>query len=399
MSAAALAVLLARGIALNVSIFGFDAIFIASWVVLVVSALMRTRLERIQLTSVSLALGAIFVGFVVASAVAGSALQGTITIANYMSVLGLAMLLGRSNPKLLAQTLAMVLTFHLAFAYVELLTGKTYVYSTWKLLEATYVNGVPRVSSTIGDPNYFALALLVLSGLISHLRRVLGLGIKYKVVAWVGFGTVLLTFSRAGLVALVLVFVFQGARKNQAREVAVMSIAFASALGLVMYALIPAISNTATSIASRFSSIFESDASLSSRVKFQEFGLDTLLNSGLLGIGPGQFETLSLQLYDSSRPLDLQTQVLNTYLEVLLAGGLVSLVGLLYLMGAAFKRQWALSHFYGALLLGLGVAIFTLDTLQFVYLWLLIGSGLTIKKCGQSLNGTYIGSNRDLQQR
>ncbi len=293
----------------------------------------------------------------------------------------------------------MVLTFHLAFAYVELLTGKTYVYSTWKLLEATYVNGVPRVSSTIGDPNYFALALLVLSGLISHLRRVLGLGIKYKVVAWVGFGTVLLTFSRAGLVALVLVFVFQGARKNQAREVAVMSIAFASALGLVMYALIPAISNTATSIASRFSSIFESDASLSSRVKFQEFGLDTLLNSGLLGIGPGQFETLSLQLYDSSRPLDLQTQVLNTYLEVLLAGGLVSLVGLLYLMGAAFKRQWALSHFYGALLLGLGVAIFTLDTLQFVYLWLLIGSGLTIKKCGQSLNGTYIGSNRDLQQR
>lgn len=388
---------LTRGIAIRPEIAGTDVLFVLGWAVSLASLLLVKTWEGLRLTPLVLGAIAFAAGILIANLANGVSLMAMLPYLNYLQYLWLSWFLARFEPLAAARVIAAALTFHVLFASVELATGQTYVYSSWKLLEATFVGGVPRVSSTVGDPNYFALALIVLIGLLLHFRRTLGLSRRYELIAWLGIITVPFTFSRGGLVALAILFIALVIQRPRFRGAVAMLTVPLLATVAIAYAVVDPVTRFVDSLFGRFAAIFQADASLASRFKYQELGFSAAIDAGILGLGPGGFNNLALQFYDPTRPLDLQSQVLNTYLEVYLVGGLSAFLGLSLMFGAALRRQNNVGLLFSWILAAVAVVLFTLDTLQFVYLWTLIGVGLGFKSGVP--RSEPIRSDRELQQR
>lgn len=99
--------------------------------------------------------------------------------------------------------------------YLELLCGKTFFYSGWTGVER-YRYGILRVGSTVSDPNFLALAEIFLICFINIpiLKKIIGT--RFCMI-WSVLGgiSIILTFSRTGIITLTAVFILLKARKHK----------------------------------------------------------------------------------------------------------------------------------------------------------------------------------------
>lgn len=121
--------------------------------------------------------------------------------------------------------------------YLELLIGKTFFYSGWTGAER-YRLGILRVGSTVSDPNFLALTELFVICIINvpFIRRVLGNRLSLLLII-LGSASIVLTFSRTGIIALVTAAVLMGANKHKNYIVVLLpllSIAAVPVIGLIL---------------------------------------------------------------------------------------------------------------------------------------------------------------------
>lgn len=109
----------------------------------------------------------------------------------------------RKNAEKFLIAMIVAFTFIVAISYIELILGHTFFYSKWTGGER-YRNGILRTGSTVSDPNNICYMILPLLFLLETeaIKKLLP---KYmrRVLEILYIGTVLLSSSRAGLVALI----------------------------------------------------------------------------------------------------------------------------------------------------------------------------------------------------
>lgn len=364
---------LVKGIAFVPNFFGFDFIFIASWFFIIVNFRQIWRGLRFQKFLIISTL-VFSLSLLLSSAVNGVEYFQTFGILNYLSILIISFHLGRESFTLVRGTLVFVVFFHTAVAITELALRQSFFYSTWKNLDAIYVGVLPRASSTIGDPNYLAFGLITIIATLGLLATQQPQSALAFFAKWVAIALVPFTFSRSGTLAAGLVIL--GSITKSLRSFVGVTL---GAMSIVTFVYLfnvkfETLNDIATAISVRITGIFSSDPSVTSRGLVQDYGQQIFSENLIFGVGAGQFEKLSTILLDPSRPLNLQTQVLNTYLEVLLAGGLIAALPFFALLIKLFLGSWQLGinvfSGYASVLL----MLFTLDTLESPYLWLTIGT-------------------------
>lgn len=299
-------------------------------------------------------------------------LTHSLSLVNYLGAFFLTAMLARKSPALVLPPLLGALAVHELLAATELLTNSSWFYADWKTLQATKVDGITRVASTVADPNYFAVTLILLgaAGLVLARRT------RYEPVALaLAAGAVLVlpfTFSRAAAIALAVAVLAWAVRAGMASaaRIALRGAVLAAFAALVIVVVAP---QAPGALLSRYSPSQRSDASIQSRSTLQKLGFQQALAHPLTGIGNGGFETKAKATFDPTKPNNLQTDVLNTYLQAWLAGGILSLLAF---AAALLLPTWQLIK-RGLLLgfgfLGVAVALLTLNGLTLIPLWCVLG--------------------------
>jgi O-antigen ligase len=123
----------------------------------------------------------------------------------------------------------------------------------------------------------------------------------------------------------------------------------------------------------RYSPSQEADASIQSRSAIQQLGLTEAIRHPVAGLGPGAFEERAKALRDPNKPSNLQTDVLNTYLQAALVGGIPALLAFLaiYALSAGPALRAVAPLGFG--LVGAATALLTLNGLTLPSLWFALG--------------------------
>lgn len=309
-----------------------------------------------------------------------TSLNTALSYINYLSLLALAGRLAMRDRQFLRLPVLAALTFHSLLGLSEVIRGNASFYGEWKYSEATTVAGISRAASTTADPNYLALTILTLVAVLAIAKGDEVWSRTERAVTLISVATLILTFSRAGLIAsLVALTVYlvktQGSTNpNRRQKIALMTLATV-ALGVV--AFVPAFAG----LRGRFTTFGFADASIASRLRIQELALQQASQHIWTGIGPGNFLQYSQQLISANRPFDLQTDVLNTYLLAWLSGGLPLLIAFICLLGASLSWAWKNRPIAACLFLGIIAALASLDALTFAPLFILLG-GLAVRQRG-----------------
>lgn len=304
-------------------------------------------------------------------------LSQTLSLINYVGAFLLTAMLARMSPALLLLPLLAALAVHEVLAATELLTNSSWFYADWKTLQATKVNGITRVSSTVADPNYFAVTLILLTTAALTLARKTRLEPSATALAATAALLLPFTFSRAAAIA-VFVAVFAWAVRAglaSATRLAIRGVTLAACAVLLVVVVAP---DAPGALLSRYSPSQNSDASIESRGALQKMGFREALAHPLTGIGSGSFEAQAKATFDPTKPNNLQTDVLNTYLQVWLAGGLVALLAFAMALLLPTWRLVRRGLLLGFGLTGVAVALFTLNGLTLIPLWCALGIAAVI---------------------
>lgn len=358
-----------RGAALNLTTFGVDIGFLLT----IGTAAMITCQQRIRLPKVArLAGSAILIGYTASALFSPNWAQVILRVPGRLSYLALALLaylLCRHKLRWIDWLARATAIFHLGIIAVETVLNEAYFYQLWKTDASAYVAGRIRVSSTVADPNYLALTLILLSAILFALLRTQGrTGWRATLIPWALLAAVPLTFSRGaivGLVVFIAYLILRGRSGLATRVVVVAGVCLLSmtAIGIDMTG--PALE--------RLNTVSADEASVQSRTGLQQLALDSLADSWVTGLGAGEFTTLAQAALDRTKPMNIQTDVLNTYLFVWLEAGAIGLLGLVILCFAVVRRLGQAHVAAGGLWLGALVAMAFLDGFTLPMFWIATG--------------------------
>jgi len=218
------------------------------------------------------------------------------------------------------------------------------------------IRRVERAEGPIGDPNIFALIMVVLLPLAFFRYR----GESSRLLRWAALGAaglilagVLLTYSRGAFVALVLTVVIMTIMRYFKFSHVVMAVA---ALALLVVLINPAYYKRVGTIAaakSLFSSetTVRADSAIRGRTTEMLAALLTFVDHPILGVGPGQYSPFYSMEYQTQpgiafKQLDRPRRAHNLYLELAAETGLIGVtvfmviaIGLLYQLHRA-RRRW-----------------------------------------------------------
>jgi O-antigen ligase len=207
---------------------------------------------------------------------------------------------------------------------------------------------------------------------------------RFQIVAIAAFALIPATFSRGGMIALAasaVVMLLRVLSRQALARAAVVSAVVACAL----FATAEIAPEEFHVFTARFSLTQRSDASVVSRRELQARGYSLATAHLALGVGPGVFEIKERAFLDPAQPLNQQTDVLDTYLQAALSGGLLAFIGfagLLILPAIQLtRRRCPLGYILG----GVAAGVATLDTLTLAPLWVGIGiaAALLSASCDQ----------------
>jgi O-antigen ligase len=392
MGAVLLFVAIARGLLLgDLGIFGVDLVFLCTWIVVFFN--LRRILSSLRKARLRIVLGLYLSGLAISTLVQGVQPSNSASFINYLSIFILALYLTKTRTDVVYKVLGLAIIFHSVVGWAEFVSRQTLTFSTWKIYEATFIGNFQRASSTIGDPNYLAFAVMVLVVCQLYLRS---RGMRYRndsLVIIVGLSTVLITFSRTGLVSLALLLFGFLILDQRARRYSSLFFTFMLFSVLLFTTVLPQSNIISVSI-QRFANL-DLDASFGSRSLLQTSGFELFLANWVVGLGPGRFEEIAATYYDPSKPFNLQTAVLNTYLQVGLVAGILGLISLLVFLILSGKVLWEQQKLALGGYVGLILFLATLDTLLNPFLWVLFGvllSGTEVTR------DAVFDSNRKLQR-
>lgn len=366
-------------------VVGLNPIYLAAWIVASFLYLSDGMSNRVLRPSIAIALTA-YVSCLFASGLLHGGAAGFATalpLVNYVGVFLLTAMLARKDVQLLFVPLVSALIVHEVVAASELIRNATWFYADWKLLEATKVAGITRVASTVADPNYFGVTLVILVSACLTLGRRSGHLGTAKALA-LGAALILpFTFSRAAALAVIVALLVAALRTGLA-----VSSRLALRGGIAAAVVIATIAVLAPSAPSalldRYSPTQQADASIRTRSTIQELGLELAFAHPVTGLGPGGFESRAKALYDPTKPQNLQTDVLNTYLQAAISGGVLAFLAFVALYAFSAWPLVSMATPLGYGLIGGTVALLTLNGLTFAPLWFALGLGsiLGIQRSG-----------------
>lgn len=358
------------GVFYSVSI-GKDLLFILTWFFIGVNFEMIAKAFKETNLKWSGAL-LIIIGLFTSTIFNGISIFASFSYLNYLSIAILIITVIETHIESLIKSLSFVIIFHLVVAVLELLRGKTFYYSTWKNANATSIGSFIRVASTIGDPNYLALSLIILAISVRHLLTVTGISKSiYRRISNFALFAVLFTFSRAGILALLVIIMGRVLRRFRSAGFLLLLFSGGSLVLPLLGFLIPRMPFIEVYL-TRFTSLLSGDASALSRLQLQTFGLKEIFQNPIFGVGPDRFQLLSSSLFSVSRPFNLQTEVLNTFMEFYLVGGIFAFIGFLILLFSNRINNQFLHRVPTYDLLALIIILSTLDTFKFPYLWVIL---------------------------
>jgi len=195
-------------------------------------------------------------------------------------------------------------------AYIELIIGQTFFYSRW-ISESRYRYNILRVGSTVADPNFLA-TLLVVSLCLFQTRAfkdIIGKK-RIRLVSMLMILMIVLTTSRTALITLALVFVFIIALEYKP----------------IILILFPILLFLLPNIFSIFDNMISN--SFVESTNFRNYVVGTSLSlwyqNPIFGLGWGSgLSNLRAILGDT-------TDTMNTYIYLLLSGGVVSLISYVF---------------------------------------------------------------------
>jgi O-antigen ligase len=353
------------------TIGGFDVVYLFTWLT-ALALLVTERDSASEGTSLGYwAYGLFILGIMLSSLVAGSptAASSALGLINHTAIFVLVLAMARRDPQLILAPAAAALSAHVLIALAELVSDQSFFYGSWKLAEATTVDGIPRLTSTVADPNYFAVTLLLLSGVVAGLALNRPRHGRYLFLCLVALCLIPLTFSRAGVAAALLalllgaVFLRPGRRARTIFTCAGIVLATVVVLGV-------ASPHTLGALSERLSPTQSSDASIKARRELQSRGVSAVIAHPVFGVGAGTFEIEQKAHLDPRKPFNKQTEVLNVYLQTALVGGLIALLGFLAILVVATIRAWNLFPPLAFAIVGAAIAVAELNALGLAPLWL-----------------------------
>lgn len=203
-----------------------------------------------------------------------------------------------------------------------------------------HADSMHREAGGIGDPNFFATMLIFCMPLLMHFffqSKTLTRRIFFLILLGINSTGVVLTYSRGGgLVFLAMIVLVSIVNMRKFRPKYLGFVFFSMFLAIVtILAVIP------ESYWERQKSVTQvvGDTSLSRRLSYIKVALDSFVHNPFLGTGPESFRYIygkspwSLHYQTST---NLNRAAHNTYLEILVGGGLVSLATFLILLFSVF---------------------------------------------------------------
>lgn len=302
-------------------------------------------------------------------------------------------------------------------ALLELLIGRTFLYSLWKPLEAATWNGFQRIASTPADPNYLALGLVSTIPLVIVASRIWPtLGIKVVgalTAAWLL--SIAFTFSRAGYLTLALMAPialsitgnWRRARSNLERAArrsllrpGVPLLTLLALLGVLTIVVMPG--GPVAAFFTRLGSLTSlgGDASLNVRLAAQLAAVMVFFDHPLFGIGYDRFVEVGAAYFNAiSGQAWHEINVLNSFLLVASEGGVLALAGFIGATVAAVRALIRGAHKAStgsrpvraevvalqALAVGLvawSVMSLTLDAVHSPIQWVFLGLGGLVARAG-----------------
>lgn len=300
------------------------------------------------------------------------------SLAYYTAIGLLAGWLYRIDRPALERVLLGVIVLHLVLAALESVRQQSVFYGSWKQSEAQAIGGILRVSSTPADPNYLALTLVILVLLAFPTIRRLNTSLRVSLLVAIA-AVLLLTFSRSLVLGIVMALVYLAFTTN--RRIAAKA---AAGMGLSLSMLVMIAPNLGQVLLERAVSLTGqagADASFSQRSFIQAAAFDLFAERPIFGHGIGSSSELLYRFGASLVPPDAvgnlaflpQSAVLNTYLLLGLELGLVGLAVFGALGVVAWRRAKG-GSIDRAVLVCVGVILFTLDAISFAPTWVLLGA-------------------------
>lgn len=259
--------------------------------------------------------------------------------------------------------------------YLELLVGKTFFYSIWTGAER-YRFGVLRVGSTVSDPNFLSLieVFTICFFSIPFIKRQIGKRLCNFLI-FLGSLSIVLTFSRTGIISLIIVSVLMTSNKHKKYVVIWLPL-----LAMIAVPMISIILGSVDSVDVN---------SYISRNRVVEAAMTMWRNNPLLGNGNNSFYTVS-QSY-----LGNQRSTMNEYVGELVNYGIIGLVFFVSYYGLLFNRcvggfRKLLTNknsiYYFAIIVSWLLMSYSLDTYYKILIWVLPSVVISVESLSREGN-------------
>lgn len=259
------------------------------------------------------------------------------------------------------------------FGYVELIANKTFFYSNWTGAER-YRYGILRVGSTVADPNFLCLSELFLFCILSSNVFINYIGKRKAkwLLVFIAL-SIILTFSRTGIIALIASIVLIYSKGNRKVIVCITPI-IALLLSLVINSI--------------FDSMIGLDiSSYDSRTTVVAIAMKMWHKSPIVGNGNNSFYQSSFRL------LGTEIDTMNEYVHELVNFGVIGLGFYITYFILLLKRtcksffnlfnNYLNSIYYFSAILSWLIMSYTLDTYSVILIWLLPAIFMSIEIGGK----------------
>lgn len=244
--------------------------------------------------------------------------------------------------------------------YFELMIGKTFFYSTWTGAER-YRFGIMRIGSTVSDPNFLALIELfsICFLCVPTIKKILGHRVSTLLIC-LGILSILLTFSRTGIIAMLIVIMIIIAKKRKKFAVVI--------LPIIALIILPVINFTIDSLNSLDANSYVA------RNRVVLLAVDMWKAKPMFGNGMNYFYNVSKSLLGNQR------STMNEYVGELVNYGLIGLGFFLSYFVMLFKKfigriQNLFTNnntiYYFAILISWLLMSYSLDTFYKILIWVL----------------------------
>lgn len=250
----------------------------------------------------------------------------------------------------------------------ELISGHTIYYEKWAGVRQR--DGILRIGSTAGDPNFLCFYLVpivpIIGFFVSEIKSIF-LKTFYFLVGLTILFVIVITNSRIGLISLFMlvgIFVFKKTKFNIILKITV----FFIPIFLLVIDYIPKLNFNF------------SDASFQARFYTQLVGLKLFLSNPLIGIGLDNFTNYSDKILWSSYRvyMEMAPTTMNTYMQIIVEGGilgfiifLLNIIGIIkgiQVIAVTYSKNFA--FWFTLSIISWIIIAFTLDGLFTPLLWI-----------------------------